>query len=406
MSTKASMAQESTLELMVFKGGDDETALLVNPSPFCTKLELFLKVAGIDYVKPELAPGDMGPTGKLPNVKIGGERLADSAVIIDRLETTGGSSLDDVLSEEEKAQGRFMVAASRSSKSLDAKDPKTTSDKHQAKAHRRRDQATMSTKASMAQESPLELMVFNTSDDETALLVNPSPFCTKLELFLKVVGIDYVKPELAPGDMGPTGKLPNVKIGDERVADSAVIINRLEATRGSSLDDVLSEEDKAQGRFIISACEDKLYFCMVYLSWIHNANWPTTRAVYFSEVPWGLRKLISGKARKGIKKALHGQGMGRRPVDEIIAIGKEVVDDLAVVLGDKTAFFGTPESTVADIAVYAQLNHLLYANLPYNPIGDHVKTKPNLVAFVDRITKRYFPNIYENRAKEVTKTAA
>jgi len=176
-----------------------------------------------------------------------------------------------------------------------------------------------------------------------------------------------------------------------------VIISRVEKMQGSSLDDVLTADERAQAHFIVSTCEDKLYFAMLYLAWQCNENWPSTRAEYFSEVPWGLRKIISGKARKGIIKALHGQGIGRRPLEQVVDLSKQVIDDLSHVLGDKSTLFGTPKLTTADIVVYANLDRFLYAEFPHNPIRDYIKTKATLVKFVDDVTMLYFPEVNTNR---------
>ena len=242
-------------------------------------------------------------------------------------------------------------------------------------------------------------MVFNTNDEEHKTLVNPSPFCVKLELYLKVADIAYDKPKLAPGDMGPKGKLPYVKEqpSGESIWDTAAIINHLEKKGNSTLVEDLSADEKAQARFIVATCEEKLYFVLNYFHWQHKDNWPVTRAAYFWELPWGLRKLISGKAHKGMVKALYGQGMGRHSLEEVVDIGKQIVDDLALVLGDKATLFGTPKLTIADIVMYANLDHFVNTDIPYNPIGDYIRTKPNLVTFINSITKQYFPEVYDNR---------
>jgi len=240
----------------------------------------------------------------------------------------------------------------------------------------------------------VDLMVYS-SREEKPVLVNPSPFCTKLELFFQVAGVKYLKPT---PEASPTGKLPYIKVGGKFLADSAVIIDYFERERGVSLDDGLSDDVKARSRFAVSACEDKLYFAMQYIAWLHDANWPTTRNDFFFEVPWGFRNRVANRARRQVHDALRGQGMGRRTLQDVIALGTQVIDDLEVALGDSLYFFGSEKPTIADVAIYAQLNHILYVDIPFNPLGDHLKTKATLVAFVDTITARYFPAIHENRA--------
>ncbi len=75
---------------------------LPNASPFCMKLETYLRMTGIAY---ELSPPDMrdlgkAPKGKLPFIEDNGKIIADSTFIIDHLKTTHGDTLDSWLSAQ------------------------------------------------------------------------------------------------------------------------------------------------------------------------------------------------------------------------------------------------------------------------------------------------------------------
>ncbi|KAJ8600577.1 hypothetical protein CTAYLR_008193 [Chrysophaeum taylorii] len=254
--------------------------------------------------------------------------------------------------------------------------------------------------------SHLSIMVFPNPADEVARSANPSPFCVKLELYCKAASVPYDKPKLAAGDMGPTGKLPYAKFtSTDVVSDSAVIIARL-IKDGFELDADLEEAQKVQARLIATMCEDKLYFTIVYFAWQVDANWPGTRAEFFSSVPCVLRGFISKQARKGLVGALRGQGMGRRPKDEVVDLGKQVIDDLSFLLGDKRNFFDTPKITTADVVVYAMLERLVFADLAVNPIGEYVKTKPTLMAFISSIAEQYFPEYHANQQKALAPSSS
>jgi glutathione S-transferase len=70
--------------------------------PASLKLEAWLRMAGISY---EIAPPDLtlAPKGKLPFVRIDGELMGDSTLIIERLSREHGKDLDEGLSREERA---------------------------------------------------------------------------------------------------------------------------------------------------------------------------------------------------------------------------------------------------------------------------------------------------------------
>jgi glutathione S-transferase len=56
-----------------------------NPSPFCVKLELWLKLAGIPYtVQYQVMPGK-APKKKIPYIVEGGRMMGDSTLIIEHL---------------------------------------------------------------------------------------------------------------------------------------------------------------------------------------------------------------------------------------------------------------------------------------------------------------------------------
>jgi len=247
------------------------------------------------------------------------------------------------------------------------------------------------------QKNVLEVIVFENSHKD---VVNNSPFCVKIFLYMKAAEVPHDFPKPKVWDLGPRGKLPYAKFADGSVVpDSAIIIQKVQAM-GFDLDGVLSDEQKVQSRLIVATLEERFYFALLYLYYQHPKNWPLTHKLFFGNLPFRLRWLISRSARKGALSALHGQGTGRRPVDEVVAINNKVIDDLADLLGDKPNFFDTPKLTTADVVAYAMLDRAIYPPIPFNPLGDHLKTKANLVAFLDAINKEYFPAVYQARRQE------
>lgn len=79
-----------------------------NPSPFCVKLETVLRLAGVPHeVHHATNPAD-GPKGKLPFIEIEGERVGDSALILELLKERLGIDLDRGLSDAERAQSHAI----------------------------------------------------------------------------------------------------------------------------------------------------------------------------------------------------------------------------------------------------------------------------------------------------------
>ena len=72
-------------------------------SPYVTKAEVQLKMAGLDYRKARGRP-DASPKGQLPFIEDDGELVADSTFIRAHIEATYGADLDVGLSPVERAQ--------------------------------------------------------------------------------------------------------------------------------------------------------------------------------------------------------------------------------------------------------------------------------------------------------------
>src|SRR6187549_1514006 len=74
-----------------------------NLSPFCCKLETWLRIAKIPYTVVETSDPRTAPRRKLPYIEDEGRRVADSSVIIDHLARTRALDLDESLSTSQRA---------------------------------------------------------------------------------------------------------------------------------------------------------------------------------------------------------------------------------------------------------------------------------------------------------------
>jgi len=71
-------------------------------SPYVTKTEVQLKMAGLDYRKQRTMPAD-APKGQLPWIEDGGERIGDSTFIRAHLERRHGVDFDEGLTSRQRA---------------------------------------------------------------------------------------------------------------------------------------------------------------------------------------------------------------------------------------------------------------------------------------------------------------
>jgi glutathione S-transferase len=74
-------------------------------SPFCVKVETYLRMADIPYKTSTNYDVRKAPKHKLPVIKFDGQEVADSSLIIDFLKHHFGDPLDASLTVEQHAQG-------------------------------------------------------------------------------------------------------------------------------------------------------------------------------------------------------------------------------------------------------------------------------------------------------------
>lgn len=219
---------------------------------------------------------------------------------------------------------------------------------------------------------------------------NLSPFCIKLETYLRITEIPYRLGKLSRSD-APKGKIPYVMLDGKVLGDSQLVIEELErrlvAEKRPALDGGLSPHDAALARITRRAIEEGFYFHLVYLRWTLDDGFAAVRAEFKKLVPGFVASLI----RRDIRKKLDGQGTGRHSYDEIMANGAADLDAVAELLGDRPYFFGDAPR-VLDCTLYAFLEGIL--GFPVDsPIKSRVAAHPNLVAYRARIRERWWRDL-------------
>jgi glutathione S-transferase len=219
-------------------------------------------------------------------------------------------------------------------------------------------------------------------------LPNPSPFCMKVETYLRMAGLSYGVINGAVPFKAPKKKLPYIEDETQLVADSGFILEYLKKTYGDPLDADLSEADRVIAHALRRLFEENLYWVALYSRWIEESIYLETKRVFFGAIPPILRELVAGRVRKGIRKALYAQGTGRHSRDEIYDIGKADLTAVSVWLGEKPFFIGATATSVDAIA-YAFLANILVPPLK-SPLKDHGMSLPNLSAYCERMKNKYY----------------
>lgn len=220
---------------------------------------------------------------------------------------------------------------------------------------------------------------------------DPSPFVMKTMLQLSMAGIPF---ETRGGFLAlmraPKGKLPYLRDADGTVvADSGFIRDHIERTRGVDLDAGHDARDRALGWAIEKLLEDNLYFAALQVRWIRPTGFAAVERELFGRMPRPVRGLVAGMARRSVRKALSGQGMGRHSAAEIDGLADRAFQAVATLLGDKPYLLGDTQAGVD--ATLAAFTAAAACDAFPGPLRDAVLGRPNLMAHRDRVWARFGP---------------
>ncbi len=212
-----------------------------------------------------------------------------------------------------------------------------------------------------------------------------SPFCTKVEVYLKVQHVPY-RTTLGDPRKAPKGKMPFIVEGGERIADSSAIVDYLESKSNAPLDRGLDAPAQARAHVLKRTFEESLYWAMLWSRWGDDDGWTELRPHIDAIVPAALRWFLTGIIRKKVVASSFAQGIGRHSREEIYALGNADLTAIAGMLGDRPYLVDDQLRTI-DVIGYAFLANILLWPKP-SPLTEHARTLPTLVAYVERIGGR------------------
>jgi glutathione S-transferase len=219
-------------------------------------------------------------------------------------------------------------------------------------------------------------------------LLNPSPFCAKVEVFLRMFGEPYrTEHRLLPNGT-PRGKLPWIDDGGRAIPDSEDILAHLVATRGDRLGEAsITPERQHACHLVRRTVEESLYFALVCERWRDQPTLQSYAEALFPKLPAPLRRMVTRIARRGMLAQLHQQGYGRHPLAAVQDKARRDLDAIASVLADRPFYTGDQPRAI-DAATFGSLSNLWYIPVS-TPIRQHLAGHANLVGFIERMRERY-----------------
>lgn len=220
-------------------------------------------------------------------------------------------------------------------------------------------------------------------------LPDPSPFVMKTDVQLKMSGLPYRFERGRPPE-APKGKIPFIDDNGTRIGDSTFIRWHIERAHGIDLDGGLSTVQRAQAWAIERLLEDHLYFAMIHVRWMDDANFARGPSLFFNAVPEAIRAQTVADARERVRATLHGHGLGRHSDAEIIALGARSLASLAALMSENRFLMGD-DPTASDATAFGMLAGIL---TPFfdTRLRDAALAHENLVRYTQRMMQRYYPD--------------
>ena len=219
---------------------------------------------------------------------------------------------------------------------------------------------------------------------------NLSPFCCKIETYLRMAEIDYQIVPVLPL-VGPKGKLPYIEDSGRSIGDSRFIITYLKSSY-QDLDKALNNAELATSVAMQRLLEEHLFWAALYSRWQYtDENWQINKQAIFGGLPPVLRDVIAHRTRRKIQRQIYGHGTGRHQAEEIFALGKQDIDALSATLDNKKYFLGDQPTTL-DASAFGLLINIIDCPIE-SPLKEYGLEKKNLSNYVDRIKHEFYPNL-------------
>ncbi|XP_013782322.1 failed axon connections-like [Limulus polyphemus] len=227
------------------------------------------------------------------------------------------------------------------------------------------------------------------------VLPSLSPFCLKVETWLRMTGLKYENVDHRLKFKSKKGQLPFVELNGVEIADSDIIISELSKQFDKDLDEDLTVDQKNISHAFNSMLNNHTSWVMRWWRYSHPGQFLKTaqldvKQAVNSALPKSIIQFFFKMSfRSNIKKAV-GHGLGRHSREEILQFGKDDLKVLSEYLQDKPFFFGN-EPHLLDCVAFSHLCQFYFVS--FGDMKEYMDSDcANLVSFLERMKERYWPD--------------
>jgi hypothetical protein len=129
--------------------------------------------------------------------------------------------------------------------------------------------------------------------ERCGVIPSPSPFCLKLETWLRFTKLNYTNISNNFKIGSAKGQLPFIELNGRQIADSNMIIEELKKVFNLSIDRNLSSQERATERAYTVLIEESLFRTIMY-NRSRNFQWLATDKGYIRHFT-GIKKILAEK---------------------------------------------------------------------------------------------------------------
>lgn len=220
-------------------------------------------------------------------------------------------------------------------------------------------------------------------------LPSASPICMKLELWLRMAGLEYDCFYHHDPRSAPRAKLPFIEVDGEAVPDSNEVVAYLSQQDHVTLDNHLTAQQLADCRAWRFLLEEQLNLFLTYSRFNHPEKWLMFKQRVFGELPEPQCNDLPELLKQGITPGLNARGL---TLENDKKTTQQALDDVAALsdyLADKSYFMGENPSSI-DASVAAVLLHGVA--MPWqDELVQSIRQHENLMNYCRMMLGQYFP---------------
>jgi|GEM_PF-3226007 len=127
---------------------------------------------------------------------------------------------------------------------------------------------------------------------------------------------------------------------------------------------------------------------MVWSRWIDEPDRKVVKNAFFNSMPLPIKVIAPDLIRRGAKKTLHQQGLGRHYSEEILQIARRDLTASSNLLATKD-YFLIDKVAILDVCAYAFLSQFVIAKFE-SEFNEAAKSFTNLVEFANKVHVEYY----------------